>query len=89
MADARTAIERFLWERIGPPLYYCSECLRGVQVVPREGAEPLIKRRCAHETAQVIAPRSAVCVGEGGMNLPTRVRTGWAQLKADVTGRCA
>lgn len=89
MADQRTPLERLAWKYIGPPLYYCSECLRGVKVTPREGAEPLIERRCTHDGAQIIAPRRAICVGKGGMSLPTRAAVAWGQLKASVTGRCA
>lgn len=88
MADERTPLERALWERIGPPLYYCAECLRGVKVTAEEGQEPVVVRRCGH-TGQIIAPRKAIAVGEGGMSLSTRVQTGWNQLKASITGRCA
>jgi hypothetical protein len=89
MADQRTARERWLWQKIGPPLYYCSDCLRAVKVRVREGADPLIERPCGTECgAGIIAPRSAVCVGEGGMTLPTRARIAAAQIKALITGRC-
>jgi hypothetical protein len=30
--DQRTSLERALWDQIGPPLYYCSDCLRAVKV---------------------------------------------------------
>ena len=88
MMDARSPLERALWERIGPPLYYCAECLLAVRVTPVEGAEPAVKRKCKH-TGQVIAPRKAVCVGKGGMSLPTRVRVAYGQAKAAITGRSA
>lgn len=86
--DARTPIERFLWDKIGPPLYYCAECLRAVKVTPVEGAEPKVERKCDHR-GEIIAPRKAVAVGEGGMNMPARARLAWDQAKAAVTGRCA
>ncbi len=88
MTDARTPLEKFLWEKLGPPLYYCAECLRAVRVKPVEGAEPVVERKCDH-TGEIIAPRKAVCVGKGGMNLPTRVRVAYDQTKAAITGRCA
>lgn len=88
MRDDRTPMERRLWELIGPPLYYCAECLRGVRVTTREGQEPVIKRNCLH-TGQIIAPRKAVCVGKGGASVGTRARVAWDQAKAAVTGRCA
>ncbi len=86
--DARTPVEKLLWEKIGPPLYYCAECLRAVKVTPVEGAEPVVERKCKH-AGQIIAPRKAVVVGKGGMNLPTRVRVAYDQAKAAITGRCA
>lgn len=88
MADARTPAEKWLWDRVGPPLYYCADCLRAVKVVAVEGAEPRVTRMCAC-TGQIIAPRKAVAVGKGGMNLPTRAKAAWNQAKAAITGRCA
>lgn len=88
MADARTPIEKFLWEKVGPPLYYCADCLRAVKVLALPGQEPKITRLCAC-TGQVIAPRKAVAAGEGGVSLAARVRSKWDQAKAVATGRCA
>lgn len=88
MQDDRTPAERLLWERIGPPLYYCAECLRAVKVTPVDGAEPIVQRKCQH-TGQIIAPRKAVAVGKGGMSMATRARVAWDQAKAAMTGRCA
>lgn len=88
MPDARTPSEKILWEKIGPPLYYCADCLRAVKVVALEGREPRVERKCAC-TGQIIAPRKAVVAGKGGMNLATRARVAWDQAKAAVTGRCA
>lgn len=87
MPDQRTALERKAWDLIGPPLYYCAECLRGVKVTPVDGGEPNVERRCDCN-AQIIAPRRAVCVGKGGMSLPTRAKVAAMQLGAAITGRC-
>lgn len=89
MADQRTALERALWEKIGPPLYYCADCLRAVKVTPIEGAEPKIERPCGDGCAtQIIAPRKAIMPGEGGLNFTDRMRQNYAQLAAALTGRC-
>lgn len=88
MADARTPVEKFLWEKIGPPLYYCADCLRAVKVIALPDREPVITRLCEC-TGQVIAPRKAVASGKGGMSVPTRAKVAWDQAKAAVTGRCA
>lgn len=84
--DARTPLEKALWERIGPPLYYCAECLRGVKVTPVEGGEPIVQRKCEH-TGQIIAPRRAICVGKGGASMGTKVKIAAMQLASAVTGR--
>lgn len=87
MADERTKLEKALWAHLGPPLYYCATCLRAVKVTPVAGAEPTVKRKCTHEGHQIIAPRRAICVGVGGMSLPTRVKVAAMQAAAAVTGR--
>lgn len=86
--DARTPLEKVLWEHIGPPLYYCAECMRAVNVTVQEGAEPIIKRKCEHD-GQIIAPRKAIVTGKGGMSLATRINVAWMQAKAAATGRSA
>lgn len=86
MADDRTPTEKALWERIGPPLYYCAECMRGVKVTPVDGAEPIVQRKCEH-TGQIIAPRRAICVGKGGASMGTKVKIAVMQLASAVTGR--
>lgn len=85
--DARSELEKKLWELIGPPLYYCEECLLAVSVTPVDGGEPVIKRKCSHNEAKIIAPRRAICVGKGGMNTGTRIKIAWNKAKASVTGR--
>lgn len=86
MADDRSRLEKLLWAKIGPPLYYCAECLRTVKVTPREGQEPEIKRPCGH-TGQIMAPRKAICVGKGGMSMPTRLKVAVMQIASAITGR--
>lgn len=88
MTDLRTALERKTWELIGPPLYYCADCLLRVKVTPVTGAEPIVERdgRCQH-TGQIIAPRKAVLVGKGGMNMAKRVKVKAHQAASSITGR--
>ena len=87
--DQRSDLERALWDKVGPPLYYCSECLRAVQVTPVEGAEPVVERPCVEcKDAGIIAPRKAIVAGEGGLNLPDRVKVTYWKLAAALTGRC-
>jgi hypothetical protein len=76
-----------MWETIGPPLYYCAECLRAVSVTAAD-PEPIVARACDHADAQIIAPRNAICVGEGGLSFADQVRVSWRQVLAYLTGRC-
>lgn len=85
--DARSDLEKALWEKIGPPLYYCAECLLAVEVTPVEGSEPIIKRKCEH-TGEIIAPRRSILAGKGGLNLPNKIKQAGYQLAATITGRC-
>jgi hypothetical protein len=80
-------MERFLWEKIGPPLYYCSDCLRAVKVTPVADGEPIIERPCECN-AQIIAPRKAIVAGEGGLNWKDRTKVKYWQVAASLTGRC-
>jgi hypothetical protein len=87
--DQRSDTERVLWEKLGPPLYYCAACLRAVKVTPVENAEPIIERPCVDcKDAGIIAPRKAIAAGEGGLNWTDRVKVKYAQIAAAVTGRC-
>lgn len=87
--DRRSNLERALWDRVGPPLYYCSECLRAVQVTPVVGAEPVIHRPCVEcKDAGIIAPRKAIVAGEGGLNWRDRTKMTYRQVAAALTGRC-
>jgi hypothetical protein len=85
--DQRSDLERMLWDKVGPPLYYCADCLRAVTVKAVEGAEPIIERPCDCN-AQIIAPRKAIVAGKGGLSLPNKARMGVAKLAASLTGRC-
>ncbi len=88
--DQRTTVEKALWDKVGPPLYYCADCLRAVSVTTVEGAEPIIKRPCGGDCqASIIAPRKAIAVGKGGMSLKNKATLSWWKLKALLTGRCA
>ncbi len=88
--DQRSAIERTLWDKIGPPLYYCADCLRAVKVQPVEGAEPVITRPCKQDCGHgIIAPRKAITAGEGGLSFVNKVRVRRDQIAAAITGRCA
>ncbi len=87
--DQRTPLERTLWEKLGPPLYYCSDCLRAVKVEPREGKEPLVERPCKADCGhQIMAPRKAITAGAGGLSFVNKVRQRKDQIAAALTGRC-
>lgn len=87
MMDARTPLEKSLWSFIGPPLYYCAECLKAVDVKPVSGGEPIVKRDCQC-TGQIIAPRKAIACGEGGLSFTDSVKQKTSQVMAALTGRC-
>lgn len=85
--DLRSDLERALWNKVGPPLYYCSECLRAVKVI--ENAPPEIVRPCVEcKDAGIIAPRKAIVAGEGGLNWKDRTKVKYWQVAAALTGRC-
>ncbi len=65
MTDKRTALQKKLDEAIGPPLYYCENCKLAVEVIDNNG-DVTINRPCDCN-AQVIAPRRAICTGDGTM----------------------
>lgn len=89
MPDQRSAIEKRLDAAIGPPLYYCSECLRGCKVTPKEGTEPEVVRPCGQDCGhQIFAPRRSILAGEGGLQFADKVRVKWHQIAASLTGRC-
>lgn len=85
--DQRSDFERAMWEKVGPPLYYCSECLRAVQVTA--GPEPVIERPCVEcKDAGIIAPRKAIAAGEGGLNWAGKAKLSYWKVAAALTGRC-
>lgn len=87
MEDRRSDVEKALWEHIGPPLYYCAECLLAVEVIPVEGEAPIVNRKCEH-TGEIIAPRKSILAGKGGLSLPNKIKMAGYQLGAALTGRC-
>lgn len=88
MIDKRTQFDKMMWDKVGPPLYYSSECLLAVKVTPVENGEPLIERPCENCNCQVMAPRKAVAAGEGGLNFADKVKVSYWQIAAALTGRC-
>ena len=86
--DARTNIQKFLDAHIGRPLYYCEECNLSVDVSTIEG-EVVIKRQCEH-TGRILAPRKSILSGKGyaGLSNVDKIKTKYAQLMANLTGRC-
>jgi hypothetical protein len=89
MPDQRTPMQRKIDELVGPPLYYCAECLRAVKVKAREGAEPEITRPCGPECGEaIVAPRRAIVAGRGGASLSTKAKVAVMQAAASLTGRC-
>ena len=86
--DRRSSTEKALWDSIGPPLYYCSDCLRGVKVEPIQGQEPKITRPCGEDCGhQIIAPRSCILAGEGGLSVKNKLLQLLRQLLAAATRR--
>lgn len=87
--DERTTVEKLAWKRLGPPLYYCAECLRAVRVIAEKG-DVTIEKPCGHTDAQVIAPRKATLSGKGfaGLTLAQKAKVKAEQMGANLTGRC-
>lgn len=84
MTDKRTALQKALWSRVGPPLYYSSECMLEVKVNSPDD----IKRPCGDCNCEIIAPRKAIAVGRGGASLGTKAKVAVMQAAAAITGRC-
>lgn len=84
--DRRSAAERLMWERIGPPLYYCADCMLEVKVYPKEGEPPVVQRRCEH-TGQIMAPRRAIVSGTGKLNTRNSLRMLISRIAASMLGR--
>lgn len=85
--DLRTKFEKILWDKIGPPLYYCKECMLQVKVTVKDGEVTITRdKRCTH-TGEIIAPRKAIMVGKGGANLVTKAKVKVSQGLSGLTGR--
>lgn len=86
--DARTNLEKFLWNTIGPPLYYCKDCLRCVDVKVKDG-QTIIKYNCEHEGGEIIAPRKAILTGTGfaGLRPANKIKVRFGQVASKITGR--
>lgn len=89
MKDARTPLEKFAWEKVGPPLYYCADCKKQVIVKTIDG-QVNIRRLCGCENSEIIAPRSAIVSGTGyaGLNVSDKIRVTFRMMMAKLTGRC-
>lgn len=87
--DARSSLEKWLWEYIGEPLYYCEECKKHVDVKV-DGDDVKIKRHCEHHDARIIAPRKATVSGKGfaGLSVIQKAKVKLEQGAATLTGRC-
>lgn len=86
--DKRTDFQKTLWDKVGPPLYYSSECMLSVDVSTKDG-QAVITRPCGDCNCGVIAPRKSMLAGEGGLKLADQAKMSWWKLKALLTGRCA
>lgn len=88
MPDQRSELQKKLDGMLGMPLYYCADCMRGVDVKATDG-EPIITRPCGEECGkEIIAPRKAIACGEGGLSMKDTAKTFYWRLAAALTGRC-
>lgn len=87
--DARNKFEKFLWDFIGPPLYYCEKCKKQVEVKTNKN-EVKVNRFCNHNDSKIIAPRKATVSGKGfaGLSFANKVKVKAGQGAAKLTGRC-
>lgn len=81
-------MEKFLWDTIGEPLYYCEECLKYVSVNTVDG-EVVIKRHCEHNESRIMAPRKSFLSGKGyaGLSPINKVKSNFSQIASKITGR--
>lgn len=85
--DLRTKFEKILWDKIGPPLYYCKDCMLQVKVSVNDDRTTITRdKRCTHN-GEIIAPRKAIMVGKGGANLLTKAKIKVSQGFSGLTGR--
>lgn len=89
MADQRSSAQKIAWDRIGPPLYYCADCMLAVKIDVCEGQDPIITRPCGAECGHgIIAPRKSILAGEGGLSMTNKARMLLWKIEAALTGRC-
>ncbi len=87
MPDQRSDTDKRLWATLGPPLYYCKECMRAVKV--KAGETITIERPCGNDCShEIIAPRKCIAAGEGGLNWKDSIKVKYWQIAAALTGRC-
>ena len=86
--DARTPLEKFLWNTVGEPLYYCKECLKYVSVTSKDGVVE-VKRHCDHTDSEIIAPRKSYLSGKGfaGLTIQNKIKARVQQIASKITGR--
>ena len=89
MPDQRTERQKWAWDHVGPPLYYCDECKLAVGVDTGEGRAPIITRACGQVCGHgIIAPRKSILAGEGGLSMTNKARMLLWKIEAALTGRC-
>lgn len=84
MSDKRSAFQKAMWDKIGPPLYYSDVCKLEVKVNSAED----IQRPCGDCNCAIIAPRRAIATGDGSLNMGDSVKMAAARFAAALTGRC-
>ena len=86
--DSRTVLEKFLWEKLGEPLYYCKECMKYVKVTEKDGVVT-VKRYCEHSDAEIMAPRKSYLSGKGfaGLTVGNKIKARGQQIASKITGR--
>jgi hypothetical protein len=67
-----------------PHLYECSICGRPVKVTPVPGAEPIIKRKCEHTDATILANRKTTLRGVGALEAMNPMQRGAIKLKLTI-----
>lgn len=85
--DNRTYFEKMLWNTIGEPLYYCSNCKKYVKVKEINGKVE-IKRFC-NCNAEIFAPRKSILSGKGiaGLSIEKKIKFRFSQIASKITGR--
>jgi hypothetical protein len=87
--DGRTPLEKFLWDKIGEPLYYCKECKKYVQVKKDKDGVVTIKRFCDHADAEIMAPRKSILSGKGfaGLSAKNKAKFTFQKVASKITNR--